>query len=329
MIWVLVLMTAGFVVLSGFFAGCETGAYCVNPVRLRVHAAAGRRSSARIQILLKDIPGIIATTLLGTNVSNYLATICMAALLSRAWTDVPDRTVEIYTLVLLTPIVFVFSEMVPKNWFQRQADVLMPRVGLWLVVFHRVFVWLGIVPLLKGFSRHVLRWGRPGMNWPQVIHPRGEFVALLKEGLATGTMSHEQSELIERVLTLAQVSVEKIMVPLSRAIILSERAGRNDVLQTISKHPHSRYPVYRRHNHDIVGIVDAYDFLADPFAEFIAPGVRPTIRIRLQASAAAALRQMREERQTFGLVEDRWGNCVGIVTIKDLVEEIVGELAAW
>ena len=318
-----------FLLLSGFFSGAETGVYRVNPVRLQLRSNQGHRGSVRLRRLLEDRAGILSVTLMGTNLANYLTTIFTAMFLARLATDWSDRELELYTTLILTPIVLTFGEILPKNWFRQQANPLMTRASWALAVFDRMFRWCGAVPVLKWLTRCTLRWWHGTDDWEPAMHPRSRMLSLLKEGVAEGVLTDEQSNLLDGVLSLSNVSVGSVMVPASKAVMLPRNATRDHILPVMRRHRYSRYPVIGTRSSKVVGVIDVYEFLGRSTGGTIDEMMTAPCTLRPQSSVSAALYDMREARRTFGVVVDRWGNCIGIVTMKDLVEEIVGDLAAW
>lgn len=318
-----------FLLLSGFFSGAETGAYRVNPIRLQLQSNRGHPGAVRLSGLLADRQGILTMTLLGTNLANYLTTVFTAMLLAHLVAGLTGRELELYTTVILTPIVFVFGEVVPKNWFRQDADRLMTGSSLMLLGCDRAFRWCGALPMLEWLTRHMLAWWHGSADWAEAIHPRRKMISLLKESAAEGVLTAEQSKLVDGVLSLSTVSVGTVMIPRSRVVALPSHATRQDVLTLIRGQKYSRYPIVGTSPGQFAGVVNVYEFLADPQAEVIDDYVTELLTLNPQSTVSAALYTMRETHHTFGVVVDRWGNCIGIVTAKDLVEEIVGDLAAW
>src|SRR5512140_3180200 len=115
------VLCAAFIGLSALFSGAETGLYCVNRLRLRVAAHEKHRQAGRLQKLLIDQAGLLSTTLIGTNLANYLAPVGLTTVflsLLRGHPEVDrERLAELYTTLILTPLVFIFGEAVPKNLF--------------------------------------------------------------------------------------------------------------------------------------------------------------------------------------------------------------------
>ncbi len=329
MTYLLLVPIVVFLLLSGFFSGAETGAYRVNPVRLQLRSNQGHRGSIRLRRLLGDREGILTVTLMGTNLANYLTTIFTAMFLARLAADWSDRELELYTTLILTPIILTFGEIVPKIWFRQQANVLMTRSVWVLLVFDRMFRWCGAVPVLKWLTRCMLRWWHGTDDWEPAMHPRSRMLSLLKESVAEGVLTDEQSNLLDGVLSLSNVSVGSVMVPESKAVMLPRNATRDHILPVMRRHTHSRYPVIGTRRSKVVGVIDVYEFLGQSKSRTIDELMTAPCMLRPESSVSSALYDMREARRTFGVVVDRWDNCIGIVTMKDLVEEIVGDLAAW
>ena len=152
MSWVLV----GGAVLAGllgaaFFCGCETGLYCVNRLRVQLGVQEHDPRLLRLSSLLEDEQGALSVTLIGTNLMEYVATTAVAFLFAELL-SMSGADTELYTVLLVTPVVFVFCEVVPKNLFQLHADGLMAQ-GSWLLTLaDRVFRATGVVWLLTKLS---------------------------------------------------------------------------------------------------------------------------------------------------------------------------------
>jgi CBS domain containing-hemolysin-like protein len=327
MIWLLCI--GGFVVFvaaSAFFSGTETGIYCVNRLRLRLSSDRGEPRAVRLQRLLEDEQGALATTLLGTNLANYLTTVSLALLLTRQ-IRLSEHQVEVYTTLIVTPLLFVFGEVLPKNLFQRDADRLLYPVAAMLVAAKRVFaplVWaltMLSTRLLAAFATSERRTAGPD--------DRYRVGALLREALADGDHAGRHGEFVDRVLNLPSTPVRAVMIPRDQVISLSANADRQEFLRTARRHAHSRLPVYRDHSGQIMGVVDVHALLADDMWDRVDQRVQPTERLDPDEPVASAILQVQRSGLSMAIVARQQGPLMGIVTLKDLLEEIVGELAAW
>ena len=322
-----------FVLISGLFSGSETGLYCVNSLRLRLAVHDRNPSAIRLQGLLTDRTGLLLATLFGTNLANYLAPVCLTIIFMELVTaeTIPEREhlAELYTTLILTPIVFIFGEVVPKNVFQRNADRLMIRVSTILRVTHQLLRFTGIIAVQKRISDFAYQRlnRRPASG--SILHSRGDVYRMLRESAAAGALTLTQSSILERIGMLKNIRVGSVMVPLGGVVMLDGDANCKAVEQTIRKTRFSRMPTYRGKRRNIIGVVHLLDVLtASPEAR-VETLARPPIRISAKAPVIDALATLQRAYRRMAIITDRTERPVGIVTVKDLVEEIVGELAAW
>lgn len=323
------LMVAIFFVLAGgFYSGSEMGLYCLNRVRLRLRAERGETRSAQslLRIASRQQETVLGI-LLGTNLSNYLLTVATVALLAGTFNIQPNR-VEFYAAAILSPLIFVIGDVVPKNWFQIEADRLMYKSASLLRASVVLFRATGILWLLHGMTRIGARLA--GHDEREDWHgPRAEVVGLLREGAAEGALTEEQARIVERVMNLSSIRVGSIMVPRQRVATAPIDASRRAFEQIVRGHNYSRMPVITRDRKTIVGIVNVYDVLADERGAGVKAWMQEPLTIRARDSAASALVHLQRARATMAVVTDPRRGFVGIVTLKDVVEEIFGELPAW
>jgi CBS domain containing-hemolysin-like protein len=315
------------VALSAFFSGTETGTYCLNRVRLRVRADQNEARARRLATLLERPQDLVITTLLGTNVADYLATVCVTALLLRA---VSGELAEVYATAILTPVVLVFGGVIPKDWFQRESDRLMYWLALPLTWCRQVAYWSGLLSVLGRLTQDLIRRIDPlRVGVQEDLLPRARVRRLLSEGAASGGLSVFQRDTLERVMNIAQVRVARVMVPRQRAATVPIDIAREDLLRIARMAHFSRLPVYADDPRKIVGIVNVYHVLTDEEEQPVAAYVREATYLHVTDTVPAALLKMQQARQVMAIVTDSTDNCVGVLTMKDLVEEIVGELGAW
>ncbi len=314
--------------LSAFFSGTETGIYCLNRVRLSVRTEREHPGARRLTALMHRPQELIITTLVGTNVADYLATVCVTALVLH-FAAARDLA-EIYATAALTPLILVFGGVMPKDWFQRQADRLMYPLAFPLTCCRQAVRWTGVMWVLDRLTESMIRWIDPsGVAAETNLLPRARVHRLLSEGAVSGGLSPYQRDTLERVMNISRVRVANIMVPHQRAAIVPIDISRADLLRIARMAHFSRLPVYRDDPRRIVGIVNVYDVLTDEQEQPIADYVREVTALRAIETVPAALLKLQEARQVMAIVTDRAGNCLGLFTMKDLVEEIVGDLEAW
>lgn len=315
-----------FVGASAFFSGSETGIYCVNRLRLRLSSDRGEARAIRLQRLLQDEQGAMAVVLVGTNLANYLATVSLALLLAKQ-IGLSDSRVEFYTTLIVTPLLFVFGEVLPKNLFQRDADRLLYAGGMALAVARRLFA-----PLVWGLAALSARLitafdsRDDGLTGPDDRHRVG---ALLREALATRDHAGQHGEFVDRVLNLPDTSVRTVMIPLSQVVSLPVEADCHEFLRVVRRHVHSRLPVYRGQPGQVVGVVDVHALLADKTWEQVGQRAQPVERLDPREPVSSAILRVQRSGLPMAMVGRKDGPMLGMVTLKDLLEEIVGEMAAW
>ncbi|MFW6189929.1 MAG: CNNM domain-containing protein [Planctomycetota bacterium] len=318
------LMLLGLLV-SAFHSGAETGFYCVNRLRLRLRSEQNRRAAGALQALVNRPQLAICTLLVGTNVGNYVTTVLFTDELRQAGYAV---RADLYSSLILPPILLVFSEILPKSLFQHHAERLMYR-AVWPLRVSEVLFY-PFSALLRGVSRiPQLLVSEPSRPRKSAL-TRDNFQFYLSEGAAKGTLTSFQRTMAENIMRLRGVRVDSTMTPLPEVVMIEEGADYAELSELLREHRYSRLPVYREERDDIVGMINVLDVASVADAE---PSVRELVRevltVTRDASVADALATLRDRKQQFAGVNNEEGRAVGIVTAKDLVEEIVGELEAW
>ncbi|MFH0982876.1 MAG: CNNM domain-containing protein [Planctomycetota bacterium] len=325
----LLLMIAVFVVavfFSAVFSGSETGLYCLSPIRLRVRAEQGDRRARRLQRVLRDSQTALSFTLLGTNLMNYLATASFALLMATQL-GFSESEAEVYTTVIVTLIVLVFGEVVPKDLFRSHPDRLMLSASFILRVADTLLfpvVWV----LTRLTTRLIVIFSaKAGMQVP--IEPRKEIARLLREEMMSSDHDEVHHEMVDRALSLAETPVHAVMTPRNRVVTIAAGAGRDKLLGVARARNHSLLPVYDRHPHRVVGLAEVHRLLDDDSWRTVGERMTPCLRLDPHEPVASALVRLQRERARMAVVVDQGGDLLGIVTLKDLLEELVGELTAW
>ena len=303
--------------LSFLYSGLETGTYTVNKIRLELRADSGSRVARRLHGLLRDPGKPLLVVLIGNNLANYLASAGMVALVAGEWTAV----------VVLTPLVLIFCELLPKNLFLRHGETLTYALSWFLKLSAWLFTITGVVAMSRLLVWAVLRIaGRGAEDRNAPLSPGGRIGAILSEGRASGAITDTQTTIARRVVNVSRAKVADVMVPLSKAVLVDRDAGTEAVRALLAAHGHPRLGVYEGDRRNIVGVLNAYDVLLDETGAPPATHVADALSIRAEAGIIASLVAMRTGRRGIAIVTGADGRPAGLVTAKDLVEEIVGEL---
>jgi len=327
------LVAAVMAVLAGFFAGAETGIYRLSRLRLRLNVERRKLFSILLAAVMRDSSSLLLSLLAGTNLCHYAASSAITGMFLEIAPS--EHVAELYATVLLAPLLFIFSELIPKNVFLHRADALTSLAAPLLYLSHKAFTWCGGVPLLRLISNLFARLiGSTVSSRTMITSSQGYQVrAILRDTQEEGLLSHVQTELIDRIVSIPALRLATTMVPLNRVRAVGAQSSREALLEEIRKHNFTRLLVWRGAPGNIVGFVDVYDVLA--CAEGFASLDKFLVPIRsLDANTLVidAIDRMRHEQMKMVLVTSRRGSRdvpAGIVTMKDLVEELMGELAEW
>ena len=314
--------------VAGCFAGSETGIYCLSRFRLRLAIRRKLPFAALLGRLINDTQGLILSLLIGTNLTYYLTTSLVTYMfLSSSRTS---NSAEIYAAIVMTPILFVFSELIPKNIFIHHSDALLVRLspGIWL--FHKICTFIGIVPLLKFMSR-LFRYLMKSSSTvqPLAIGIKRHYISqIIHETTEEGLLSPAQRDIINRLINTPYIQVGAVMTPLNKVQMVELSTSASNLLSVLRQKPFTRLVVYKNNLSNIIGFVNVYNILTSetPSAN-VGSFLEPITTISHDTSVANALNFMRAEKHKITLVT-RNKKTVGIVTVKDLIEELIGEMTS-
>jgi CBS domain containing-hemolysin-like protein len=310
-------------VLSALYSGLETGLYTVNKIRLDVRASSGVVRAKRLLTLLNKPTRMLAVLLVCNNIANYLASYGVARLLKETSLE-PWESIGVNALVMI-PILFIFGEVLPKDLFRSHTDTWTYRYSLPLSWSDKILWWTGVVPIVSGIgqlARFVL--GTENTIEPS---PRRRFGLLFKEGLEGGVLSDEQITLADRVLAMKTLTVRSEMVPWTRVRCIGTNISMSRRTAAICTTTHTRLPAVDA-NGLVVGVLPVLGALLSPESD-TSSLLKEPLFISPETSVRDALHALRERDVAMAIVTSQSKKPIGIVTLKDLVEPIVGELAAW
>ena len=325
-----VLMAA----LGGIYSGAETGIYRLSRLRLRLAVRKGKRTAALLAKAMHDSPSLVLSMLVGTNLANYLAT----GLVTYTFLSLMEsqRGAELYATIVATPVLFVVSELIPKNLFLYRADTLSVMLSPFLYLSHKVFTYYGAVPLLKSVANVLARVTGTHTPTKGVIasSSRHQMRTLLEDTREEGLLSAVQADLVNRIMNIHATRLRVAMIPMSKVHTVDLRSDRAAILDKIRAAQFTRWPAVDRQPDNVVGFVNVYDVLAEQrHFDTLEDFVKPIPTMPVATGILEAINLMEAESQKIALVT-RPGPAgrqipMGIVTMKDLVEELVGELAEW
>jgi magnesium and cobalt exporter, CNNM family len=225
----------------------------------------------------------------------------------------------------MTILLFVFAEVTPKTWAVQQTDRVALRVAPVLVALHRA-----VGPLAKGLVR-VANVLMPGRGLPEgPLATEEEIKAMAEVASEEEAIEEQEKELIHSIFEFGDTLVREVMVPRPDIVAASVDAGLPQILDLLLRHGYSRIPVYRGDLDDVEGVVYAKDVLRHLHAGKetvpIDKIMREPLFVPESKRVSELLREMQQRRIHIAIVLDEYGSLAGLVTIEDLLEEIVGEI---
>ncbi len=306
---------------SFFFSGIETGVIACHRIRLRALAEQGVKHMATLEFFNAHPDRLLGTTLVGNNICNITLSV-MAARWSAHW---GGPWGEIASSALLTLIILVFCEYIPKAWFQGNP---IDRARPFAPVLN--FCAVTLRPLAALIMRVSNLFLPAALNQPTTPRPlisKEELDLLAKESADRGILSPRQRIMIRRVVDLAGKMAAQIMIPRPRMVVVEQHiTARNFLKQAYDSHL-TRLPVWNPELKQFVGIANLFDILAlppDSLDEPIERFMRPPQFINAATPLTEIFPRMRSSRQPLGLVVDTHSEVVGLITTEDILNQIVG-----
>lgn len=322
MIVAVLIVFLPLLMLEGFFAASEISLISANYRRLKHRAEEGHRGARLALWLLERPERMVATCLVGANLAEISNTILVTALLIQwlgAWG-------EVGAMLLLPPLILLLAEITPKSIGRqhptRMAQALAPI--LWVVT------WLlyPVILIFATLSRAAL-WVTGARKTSQMPFITREDLSLVvkKSGPEVDLESTER-QIINRILYFSLRTVKEVMVPLVRVAAIPDTSTVAQALEEFRATRYSRLPIYHRRIDNLVGVLHDFDLLGEePSSRSIKPFVRSAHFVPETKKVDQLLPEMQRKGIHLAIVVDEYGGTVGIVTIEDLLEEIVGEIA--
>ena len=330
MLIILIIIILICVIISGFFSGAETAFISTDKPLLQAEAQKGNINAKIAAKLLANPAKLLTITLVGTNVAMVTSTTLAAIVLSDY---VPENFQAIVTTLIMTPVLLIFGELLPKSIGRGKAHECTLFSALTLKIVQNIFS--PVIFFISFLSNSLLRiFGIKNQNLALSV-TREEVQALADISVEEGIIGEAEHKMIRRVFELNQTILASVMQPLVDIISLPSTATIYSVFQAAEEHQFSHIPIYEEKNDNIIGIVhiaeilDAADGDANkdkqtPLGNLIDKSVPFIPETKLVGKMLREL-QAKGIRLVFAI--DEYGGVTGMMTVRDLAEEIVGELA--
>lgn len=310
------------VALSAFFSGSETALTSVNKIRLKSLEENGDKKAARTLRVAENYERMISTVLIGNNIVNIasasLATVIFTVLLGA------DKGAAVSTVVM-TIVVLIFGEVLPKNYAKNNADslavVVSGPIGFLMTVFKPLSA------ALSALSGLMSRLTGGEDDKPSVTEEELKYIVESIE--EEGVLEENESDLVQSALEFDEIEVQEIVTPRVDMVTLDVEDSWEEILELAKTSKVSRIPVYEGSIDNIIGLVHVRDILEDEISNSehdIHSLLSQCLFVHKTMNLSGLLEKLRKEKMPLAIVTDDYGGTMGLVTIEDVVEELVGEI---
>ena len=316
-LWVALVILVGF---SAFFSASETAFSSLNQIRLKSRAENGDSSAARVLAMAEQYDKLLSTILIGNNIVNIAAASIGTILFTRMLGAERGATVS---TIVLTIIVLIFGEVTPKSLAKEMPEKVATAVSPFLVLLLAL-----MTPLTWLFTQWKKLLGHFVHSGEADTITEGELMTMVSEAENDGELTDRESELIRSAIEFDDVEVEEILTPRVDVVAVEDDIPLEELAQTFAESGYSRLPVYHGTIDNIIGVVHEKDFYIARLkkATKIDDLVVPTLYTTGSTQISQLLRTLREQHHHLAVVVDEYGGTEGIITLEDILEELVGEI---
>ena len=316
-LWVALVILVGF---SAFFSASETAFSSLNQIRLKSRAEDGDSSAARVLNMAEQYDKLLSTILIGNNIVNIAAASIGTILFTRMLGAERGATVS---TIVLTIIVLIFGEVTPKSLAKEMPEKVATAVSPFLVLLMAL-----MTPLTWLFTQWKKLLGHFVHSGEADTITEGELMTMVSEAENDGELTDRESELIRSAIEFDDVEVEENLTPRVDVVAVEDDIPLEELAQTFAESGYSRLPVYHGTIDNIIGVVHEKDFYIARLkkATKIDDLVVPTLYTTGSTQISQLLRTLREQHHHLAVVVDEYGGTEGIITLEDILEELVGEI---
>ena len=329
LVLLLVIPILCFLALEAFFSGSETAIISASKMRLKAMADRGDDRARLASLLLKRPERVLGTTLVGTNIAvaagTTLANVVVAYSLQRTLGADYLNLESSITTIIMTPLILIFGEIIPKSICRARANSISLTISPFLK-WASIVLYPIVASITKISSFFALLFSKRSRHNPPTVTEELKLLARLSE--KEGLLGPQQRKMIHSVFDLERQTIVSAMVPLVDVVSVEKNASLEEFYDLVAETRFSRFPVYEERVDNIIGLVNVLDILystngAEDISQFVSKNV---IYFPESKHVTTALQELQRGHHPMAIVVDEYGGVAGMVTIEDLVEEIVGEI---
>ena len=308
--------------LSAFFSAAETAYNSLNEIRLRSKAEDGDAKAAHTLALVERYDSLLSTILIGNNIVNIGASSLATVLFTRLVGGVYGPTVS---TIVMTLLVLAFGEITPKSMAKEMPETMAMAFAPVLSALVTIFTPLNA--LFGAWKKFLAKRFDTG---EKDTITEGELVTMVSEAEKDGELTNRESELIRSAIEFDDVEAQDVLTPRVDVVAVSDDTPMDEVTERFAESGYSRLPVYHDTIDNIIGVVHEKDCFAalqkhDKNVK-LEDLIGPTLYTTSVTQISALLRTLRESKHHMAVVVDEYGGTAGIITLEDILEELVGEI---
>lgn len=308
--------------LSAFFSSAETAFMSVNRIRIKTMVEEGNKKAALISSILEDTPKMLSAILIGNNIVNIFASSLTTTLFIKFF---GNAAVGVATGTL-TLVVLIFGEITPKTMATIHAEKF--AMSYASIIYAIMFVFTPIIFIVNLLSGALMRLLRIHKKIDKTSMTENEIRTIVEESYEDGVIETEEKTMINNVFDFGDSLAKDIMIPRIDITMADVNSTYDDILELFKENKYTRFPIYEDSTDNVVGILNIKDLLLyDAKEKFnLREIMREPYFTYEYKNTAKLLEDLRSTSNTIAIVIDEYGSTVGIITLEDLLEEIVGEI---
>ncbi len=319
----IIILIVLLLLLKGFFSGSEIALVNSDKVKLSARANQGDNGAKKVLALYKEPDVLLGTTLVGSNI----ATVSLTTLGTILFIELFGSSGDFYAFLALTPLLLIFGEIVPKSVYQQKSDEIAPLAIYPLRLFS--FLFYPLIFIFSRIARLCARLFGGGKVEQNLFMTREQIRAVVDMAERTSSVDAFDRGRIRRVIRFGETTVGEAMIPIAEVTAINRNNSILRVIATVRRKGYNRLPVYKGNTSNITGIVTltTWDLLdASLPNQKLEALIEPAHYVLQFQTIDQLLPVLRQRDDHMAVVVDEFGSAVGIITMEDIVEEVVGDI---
>lgn len=315
-----IILIAVLLLFSAFFSSCETAFSSVNKIRLKNYASEGNKRAEQALDIANKFDNALTAILIGNNIVNIASTSISTVLFTKLF---GNKGVGIATAVM-TVLVLIFGEILPKSYAKENAE----KLALLFTPFLKILIVIlkPIIIVFSGLKKIVEKLAGNSEKKPSVTE--AELKYIIDEIEEEGVLEEQESDLVRSALEFDEIQVSEILIPRVKVVAVEVNTPVDEIREIFLSEFYSRIPVYEKNIDNIIGIITYKDFFKKVVGQKsdISGIIQEVLHISDLKLISEALKEMQSRKTHMAIVMDQYGGTKGIITMEDIIEELVGEI---